>query len=120
LITGQFRDDYPYVTATVTGEDSEMAIDFVVDTAFSGDLILSQGHATRLGLTYLTSQRRRLATGEERRFAVYLATIEWDEGPREVEVLIMEGDPLLGTGLVRGMVLHIEGIEFGDVIFEAI
>lgn len=44
--------------------------------------------------------------------------IEWAHGPRHIEVLVMDGDPLIGTGLIQGMLLQVEGVESGEVIIE--
>ena len=118
MITGVFRDGHPYVPVTIFGQATALDVDFIVDTGFLGDLVLSRDVVAQLGLPFLSRRTCRLATGEEERFDVHIVTITWLEGQREVDVLVMDGDPLLGTGLLLGMLFQVEGIEGGEVVIE--
>jgi len=44
--------------------------------------------------------------------------LEWNEEQRSTEVLILEGDPLLGTVLLREYLIQMEMTEGGQVAIE--
>ncbi len=118
MIIGEFVDDHPRVTAKLSGGSTSLNLSFILDTGFAGDVKVSPETAVRLGLSYIGPQMRRLANGQEIIYRIYAGLIEWDDGPREVEVLAMDGDDLIGTGLIQGMLLHVEGTDHGEVTIE--
>ncbi len=81
---------------------SEMAVECVVDTGFTGFLTLSPVVASALNLPFLRRISASLADGSTIFLSVYSATIIWDGAPRDVEVLATGRQPLLGTLLLEG------------------
>lgn len=45
-------------------------------------------------------------------------SIQWDDEERVVEILAMEGNPLLGSELLYGSLLQIEMMDGGEVSIE--
>ncbi len=45
-------------------------------------------------------------------------SLEWDDEPRSTEVLALEGEPLIGTRLLREMLLQAEMSDGGTVQIE--
>jgi clan AA aspartic protease len=78
------------------------AIEFVIDTGFSGDLTLPLALVTTLGLVWLGRQWAVLADGSSHTFDNYEAIIEWDERPRTLRVLATDAVPLLGMNALAG------------------
>ena len=118
MIEGQFTDELPVVTTVVTGTASSQRVNFLVDTGFNGEIVLNRSVASRLGLNYIGPRTRRLADGSRRTFSIHVGTIDWVNGQQNVEGIITEGHNLLGTGLILGSVLTVEGVEGGLVTIE--
>src|SRR6266542_3634933 len=75
----------------------KIEIEFVLDTGFAGFLTLPAAAATRLGLTFNRRIAAHLADGNRAVVSVHEVTILWDGEEREVEVLAIGNQPLLGT-----------------------
>jgi predicted aspartyl protease len=118
LITGVFRDKHPRVVMMLQGRHGAISIEFMIDTAFDGGLKVPPDLANDLDLTYQGHEVHKLANGDEGDYPVYAGNIEWADGPREVDVLIMDGEPLIGTGLLLGVSLYIEGQEGAELVIQ--
>lgn len=86
----------------------DIVIEFVVDTGFSGELLLPQAAIEVLGLPHQMDVMSTLSDGVSRRVAVYKATILWDGELLEVGVLATGNRPLLGTALLANHRVEIE------------
>lgn len=80
----------------------DIAIDFVVDTGFTGFLTLPPAAVAALRLPLLDTIPATLANDEIVMVAVHGATVVWDGIERLVEVIATGKRPLLGTGLLAG------------------
>lgn len=120
MTTGRFRNGLPRITLELPTQDGgEIAVDFVLDTGFDGDLSLPGDIARQLPDAVQGSQYVNLAGGFQRRCPCY--EIEWEDEngePRTLEVLVMDGNPLMGTAFLRNHLLSIELIEGGEVVAE--
>ena len=91
-------------------------IEFVVDTGFTDDLALPLDIINRLnlrpreGVVALT-----LADGSVENFERYAAYVLWHGQRRQIKVLNMEGDPLIGMALLRGSNISIDALPGGGV-----
>lgn len=95
-----------------------LAIEFVVDTGFTGFLALPPAAVAALGLPFLYRMWATLADGSIVRLAVHEATITWNGGQRQVRVLATGQHPLLGTGLLDGYELVAQFTDGGMVTVE--
>ena len=93
-----------------------LALEFVVDTGFQGELALSQKAVALLELPLLRTKRLVLENGDEVEAGVHSATILWDNYAREVEVEARGVRPLLGTGLLAGHHFGVVFLEGGEVV----
>ena len=93
-----------------------LALEFVVDTGFEGELALSQKAVELLGLSRIRTKRLALENGDEVEIGVHSVTILWDEYARDVEVEARGVRPLLGTGLLAGHHFGVVFVEGGDVV----
>lgn len=116
MIEGVFRDGHPRANVTLPGAEDDFNIEFVVDTGFEGDLTLPAKEARRLGERLTDFTDRRLADGSVIFCPVY--SIEMDERDEIIEVLILPGEPLMGTNFLKNQHLHIEMTEGGAVYAE--
>lgn len=93
----------------------DLAIEFVIDTGFTGFLTLPLDAVSALQLPYLESVYADLANGQVVELPVHAATILWQGLELEVRVLATGPRPLLGTGLLSGEELRVEFREGGQV-----
>lgn len=89
----------------------EIAIDFVIDTGFTGYLTLPLRAVEALRLPYIESIPATLATDEEVELPVHAASIVWEGEAMDVRVLATGKRPLLGTALLRACELNVLFIE---------
>lgn len=83
-------------------------VECLIDTGFSGALVLPAEVVERLGLPVFGYEDRLLTVGgEETSAAVALAQVEWMGEVRSVAVIVKE-DFLLGTQLLEEAVLVID------------
>jgi clan AA aspartic protease len=118
---GRFHDGLPRMTLSLPGRGRDFTIEFVVDTGFDGGLTLPEDIARQLVADEPEVRLIRLAGGHQRRCLYYEVEMEDDDGElRRVEVLALEGNPLMGTGFLAEMLLSIEIIEGGSVAAETL
>lgn len=93
----------------------EIRIPGIVDTGFTGSLILPSDLIGRLRLPWLGSARALLADGSPRLFDLYAVTVVWDGRARTVETGASEAEPLVGMDLMHGHELRVQVVEGGQV-----
>jgi predicted aspartyl protease len=117
---GSFRGGHPRVTLTLPGKNGDFAVDVILDTGFAGDLTLPNHTIDKTDGLSAGLATRSLASGQHFEFRAVEIFLDWNEGLRPTEILVMEGEPLLGTELLRDTLLQIEMTEGGEVSFEPI
>ena len=115
---GTFRDEHPRITLSLPQDGAEISVEFIVDTGFAGDLSLPAHLAGLLEGTFAGFGTRRLANGQLLKCGTYEIMLDWNDEARPTEVLILEGDPLLGTVLLREYLIQMEMIEGGQIAIE--
>ena len=90
-------------------------VEAVLDTGFNGFLTLPPILIASLRLPWLCRQQGQLADGSILAFDVYVAKVDWDSQPRDVEVEAADAQPLLGMALMRGSELRIQVAPGGSV-----
>jgi clan AA aspartic protease len=119
VITGTISQRRAYVNLTLRGLNGpEGEVEFVLDTGFTGSLTLPPAACAALALSYIRPQPANLADGTRVILRVYEAILAWDGAERAVEVLGLEGAPLLGMTLLNGCDVHLQVAEGGSVTIE--
>ena len=95
-------------------------INALVDTGFTGALLLPLGVVQRLGLEPSESVTMRLADGSRVEVPRYLARVIWEGSEKLVSVPASGRQPLLVTGLLDGHRLLIDIVPGGLVSIEAL
>jgi clan AA aspartic protease len=104
------------IQLAVLGENRQnQGIRAVIDTGYTGCLILPSAVIKTLGLTWYMQQEGILGDGSLCMFNVFEASVIWDGQIRLVEINESEADPLVGMGLLEGFELKIQGIGGGLV-----
>lgn len=94
---------------------SEVEIDAVIDTGFTGFLTLPPALTSALGLQLVTNTATRLGDGTMRYLDVYEVEIEWDAAWVAVRASEIDAQPLIGTRLLAGHEVFIEFVPGGGV-----
>ena len=125
MTVGTFRNGHPRVVLTLPGREGPFDVEFIVDTGFEGDLALPAELARRLDAPPGGPRIRALADGSRVRCTVYEVwsdeiAMEWEPDARLIEILVLEGNPLVGMQLLNDRHLHVEVTEGGEVLIEPI
>ena len=121
MLRGAIREFRPMVEFSVIGSDGRRAtIPFVLDTGYSGTLALPEAFCEQLALVWDRSQPATLANGTSIIVDVYLGRMSWGTEEKLVEVLAVEGDPLIGLIALEGCRVCLDVQEGGAVMVEGI
>ena len=105
---GVFRGEHPRLTLVLPAFQGEIEVEFIVDTGFAGDLALPSNIESQLNGLAGGPQERRLAAGQIFYCDSYEIMLDWNSESRTTEVLVLEGEPLLGTVLMRENLLQVD------------
>ena len=94
------------------------ATDIVLDTGFTGDLLLPLDLIERLEVIEGVEMEATLANGRDVKFRSWLGTALWHDRPTGVVILEANGAPLLGMNLLRGSRLTLDALNDGDVTID--
>ncbi|MYE41857.1 MAG: clan AA aspartic protease [Chloroflexi bacterium] len=120
MISGRVSPElYPKVTIEFgNGKGSFQSIEVVVDTGFSGELALPPELIRSLGLEYIDDVSVALADRQARPVRAYEGVVSWQGRSRDVTVLDMGSEPLLGMPLLLGSRLTVSCRPNGAVVIE--
>jgi clan AA aspartic protease len=101
-------------------DQPDIAIEFVIDTAFRGALALPPQAIAALGLPFFIDIETLPASGIPFRTDAHIASILWEGKEHVVPVIATGTRPLLGTALLANHRLNIAFEEGGIVEIDAI
>jgi clan AA aspartic protease len=118
-MVGTISNRRAYVILTVRGPSGqEREVEFVLDTGFTGVLTLPPAACGVLSLPFARIQPAHLADGTRVILRVCHADILWNGRARTVEVLVMDGAPLIGMTLLDGHDVHLHVADGGSVTIQ--
>jgi len=115
---GQIVNRIPHARVSLPGHGAEFEVDFVIDTAFDGELALPSHLASSLDQINSGWRSYQLANGDIIVAPYCEIYLSWDGEPRRTEVAIIDGNPLLGVELLEGNLVQIEMTIGGEVHIE--
>jgi clan AA aspartic protease len=119
MMTGTVVNRRPTVPLVVRGsKGQEVTVEAMLDTGFKGFLSLPASAIITLGLPFRSDFRAGLADGSIVRLAVHAAVVIWNGAERDIEVLVIDRSPLLGTALLNEHELSIRFTDDGLVTIE--
>jgi clan AA aspartic protease len=118
MLYGHVRDHMPRVLLSLPGIPGPLNVEFCLDTGFEGELALPSALAANLQLEDIVKQTISMADGTIRTAFVGYIMLEWNEEQRPTEVLVLDGNPLMGMLLLEGSHVHIEATDGGEVVIE--
>lgn len=118
MILGHVRGYMPRVFLTLPGMRGPMSVEFIVDTGFEGDLSLPGSLVAQLNAGYATERFSQMVDGSIIKRRAYLIDLEWGDGTRPMEVLVLENAPLLGAVLMDKSHLDADMRSGGEIVIE--
>ena len=97
---------------------NQQPFEFVVDTGFSGFLSLPKSIVSGMDVKWIHQSLIGLAANIGIEVNVYQASVNWNEEWSTIELMELEGEPLLGMALLSGTELRIQVEEGGLVEIE--
>ncbi len=109
MIKGIVHNDRPLISLVVAWRLGVQEVVALVDTGFTGELKISPEKAVELGLETTHAEPVMLADGNTINMRASLAVVAMEKSENVVNVLIGQGQPTIGVGLLRrfGYGLHI-------------
>jgi predicted aspartyl protease len=118
MMVGRVLGRLPLVVVELPGHGKQVPVEFVLDTGFDGELALPPNVLQRLDASFNVFHPIHLADRSEKYAARYEIEMFQDEEIRLVEIVEIDGRPLMGNGFTDGMDIHIEMTEGGQVLLE--
>ena len=119
MITGKIvNNQEAIIELEVTGVVHPQKIEVVVDTGFTGELMLPGDLIEILGLPRVGELPIILGDGNRVDLDLYLAVVVWHEEKRIVQTLRTDGKPLIGMSLLYGNRLILDILTDGTVTIE--
>jgi clan AA aspartic protease len=115
---GSFRDGHPRITLALGGMNGRLTIEFIVDTGFAGGPALPGHRARQIDLQPSSFRDWMLANGAMIKCPIIDADVEWEDEPRRTEVLVLGGNPLVGTQFLEDCLLQVQMNDGGEVVIE--
>lgn len=106
----------PWLTVSVERPSRELRqCDFILDTGFTGSLVLPESVIEELGLVRIGSETVVLGNGEEHSFDYYMARIMWQGQLRRTDIYRSRSQSLLGMELLEGCHIAVDAWDGGAV-----
>ena len=98
-IHGYFKGSDPFIH--IYFEQSAEPVEVLLDTGFSGELMLQRERIDRLALLEIGEEIYITASGAEEKTTVHLGSLKWGGKTKMVSVLATDGETaLVGMGLL--------------------
>ena len=94
---------------------NSLSIRGVIDTGYTGDIMLPKSIVEQLGLPAEGFQKGSLADGSSRMFEMYAGLVIWDGSIREATVNVAETGVLIGMRLLENHKLEVVAKPGGEV-----
>ena len=122
MIIGSYlpeRSEIVVELEVLTASGARIPVTTILDTGFTGFLILSKKQVVEIGAAPVDLREMELADGTVRPVARYGVTLIWDGRQKTVFALVNEATkPLLGMKLLHRSLVTLELVSGGSVIIE--
>ena len=110
MMTGSVQNLHALLPITFPLPDNQpdIALEFVVDTGFTGSLTLPPAAVAAMGLPLVHNRAVNLADDSAVLVSVHEAAIVWNGVEHQVLILATGSRPLLGTALLDGQELVVQ------------
>jgi clan AA aspartic protease len=122
MILGSVNANREAIIQIAVMSDSKQlkSVKAVIDTGYTGDLMLPKAIVDELELSFRGIQEAILGDGSIKMFGMYVGSVIWDGQIRRIEINASETESLIGMGLLEEYKLEIEGRYGGKVRITAL
>ena len=107
---------FPMITLALSGENTAtVEVDLAIDTGFTDVMTLPPDIIEVLNLRFNKEIFLTLADGTAYSGVAYTGWVRWHDSVREIEVISVDADPLVGMRLLAGSNLSIDAEPGGAV-----
>ncbi len=109
MIHGGIYNNRPLISLSVGWKLKAQEVTALIDTGFTGELKISKKEATELGVETTHTELVTLADESTVGMSAGLAQVSMEDTQKTIEVLISNGMPIIGVGLLKkfGYILNI-------------
>ena len=120
MIKGALTDSLaPMVVLEISNGDGHFhPVNALLDTGFSQNLTLPPDMVARFGLEYADRIPMTLADDRNIDVSVHKGLVKWFGKRREINVIAIDGPPLLGMSLLAGCKITIRAHPAGEILIE--
>ncbi len=115
MMTGTIANKRAHLERSVRGAGGQGMVEFTIDTGYTAHLTMPPSYCVALKLEFVRDEKAYMANGSIAWTKVYTVLIDWDGEEREVEVIAVESEPLIGMTLLDGYDLFMGVRENGIV-----
>lgn len=120
LIGHVTQDNEAVLPMNILGAEGPIQVEAVIDTGYNGFLTLPRTTIEELDLTFVGPARAALGDGNEVTMDLFLASVQWEDGLRDVLVLETDGGTLIGMAMLGGCRVVMDVEEGGGVSIESL
>jgi len=102
MMTGTITDIRPHTELFIKGFNEQGVVEFTIDTGYTGTFTLPLATCEALQLESLPDVFSYLADGTRLAVRAFVLSVEWDNDERNVEILSIGQEPLLGATMLEG------------------
>ena len=109
MIHGAVYNSRPLISLTIGWKSKTQDVTALIDTGFTGELKISRKEANELGIQVTHTEPVTLADENTVDMSAGLAQVSMEGIQKTMEVLISDGMPIIGVGLLKkfGYILNI-------------
>lgn len=116
MIAGIVLDRQSFIVGSIIGPTNKQAdIEFVIDTGFTGTVVVPESLCISLGLPIIGRKLSTMANGLDDWANLYTGVVDWNGTPVNMEITAMGREALIGMTALLGNELCIQIAEGGDV-----
>ena len=115
MMTATISDKRARLERPVRGAGRQSMVEFTVDTGFITFLTMPPSYCDALKLEFVRDEKAYMANGSVVWTKVYNVFFDWDGEEREVEVIAVESEPLIGMTMLDGYDVFLNVKENGMV-----
>lgn len=115
MVVGEVRNGEIFIPLTLKGPERSLTIEAIVDTGFTGHVVLPAELMNEFGHGFAERAESTLADGSVTTHVVMVVHLRLGDRIASVDAIEMGADPLVGMALLEGRRLTIDVIEGGRV-----
>jgi clan AA aspartic protease len=102
MMTGTITNRRAHINLPIRGPGGSGNVEFTIDTGYTALMTLPAAACIALKFPYVGRDTTFLADGTPRDLDYYKLIVEWDGKERNVDIIAIDSEPLIGMTLLDG------------------